>query len=164
MPEPEKPPRTEQELYGAWLLERDATLKEMSPIQQKSMGPIVQEMTVALTFDPDGALAIQGVVMGVGQEESGRYEVQDIEDQTLAVRIFRDPVRGDDGEVLQPGATRDMYAEFLDDDMLRWHPNDGEDGAEKAGQIRTLMLTRDPGDLEERFERAWEYDGGVLED
>lgn len=157
-------PRTEKELRGAWLLDRQATIENMSLIQQKSVGPIVEEMTVALTFGPDGTLAVRGVAMGIAQEQGGHYEVLDIADQVLRVRIFREPVRGDDGEVIQPGSTLNMHAEFLDDDTLRWAPDDGQEDVQKPGEIRTLILARNEGDLEERFQRALEYDGGPLED
>lgn len=157
-------PRTEEELRGAWLLDRQATIEQMSLIQQKSVGAIVEEMTVALTFGPDGTLAVRGVAMGIAQEHGGHYEVLDIANQVLRVRIFREPVRGDDDEVIQPGSTLNMHVEFLDDDTIRWAPDNGQDDVEKPGEIRTLILVRDQGDLEERFKRALEYDGSALED
>lgn len=123
---------SEQLLYGAWLLQNDATLAQLPKAQQPAAAAWIDNTRLGMIFSPDHRLEMHLAILGDNQYSEGKYRVLEAEPDRLALQMITD----------QDDTPDIMIAVFLDEERMLLSPvqNDAQDN--KNSRAEPLILQR----------------------
>lgn len=124
---------SEHLLYGAWLLQNEATLAQLPKDQQAAAATWIEHTQLGMIFSPDYRLEMHLAILGDNEYTEGRYQVLEAEPDRLALQMITDG-EAEDGEI--------VIAVFLDKERMLLSPVVAENEQNPSARAEPLILKR----------------------